>query len=74
MKYLITGSPTKSNKETDLLHLILGAVDYLSRVGELKAVSEFLELFFQDIHVLVTVLNPVATRLLQSLQKNRHDS
>lgn len=66
-------SPTKS-METHLLHLILGAVNYSSRVGELEAVAEFLELFFQDIHMLVTVLHPVTTHLLQSLQTDRHDS
>lgn len=60
--------------ETHLLHLILGAVNYSSGVGELEAVAEFLELFFQDIHMLVTVLHPVATHLLQSLQTDRHDS
>lgn len=54
-----------------LLHLVLCVVHNLHRVGEFEAVAEFLELLFQDVHMLVTVIQPVTPDQLQSLEMQR---
>lgn len=79
IKYLkappsLTNTMSRARKHTHLLHLTLCAVNHSRRVGELEAVAQFLELLLQDVHMLVTVLHPVTTHLLQSLHMNKNDS